>query len=171
MKLSSKKTTFHEKRLVLNGRNQANSDTQSEAASDTATPFLTDTQHHPGLVHTLQPPGILLQSYHLWQKGGLMWHIGTLPSYSLHSVCEKQSTALTFPFRCLHLLSTLQKETPHSLPAFLALTRLVFSPFAVTVTPLPCTLIIYSYRYSCSYSQTISAGSYYPKEIIWTKNS
>lgn len=55
-----------------------------------------------------------------------------------------------------NLLSTLQKETPHSLPAFLALTRL--SPFAVTATPLPCTLI--------EYSQTISAGIYYPKEII-----
>lgn len=99
MKLSSKRTTFCEKRLVLNGRNQANSNTPSEAASATATPFLTDTQHHPGLVHTLQPPGILLQNYSLWQKGGLMWHIGTFPSYSLHSVCEKHSTALRFPFR------------------------------------------------------------------------
>lgn len=81
-------------------------------------------------------PGILLQLFSLTERGP-MGHIGTLSSCSLHSVCEKHSTALRLPFRHLHLLSTLQKESPYSLPAFLAETML--SPFPVTVTPLPCT--------------------------------
>lgn len=109
-------------------------------------------------------PQAFCSSHSLWQKGVPMGHIGTLSSSSLRSVCEKHSTALGFPFRCLHLLSALQKESPHSLPAFLDETTL--SPLTVTVPPLPwtCTWIGITDHKCWKFV-------HYPSEIIWTKNS